>query len=363
MVSVLRNLQAEWNALVPEAQARGIRRVRLLNAPLESIEYRRTRLEWLRAQLGTTIMTPGSAIPQSLGDIDQFTFGVEAEVMMPVGMTASRLAQLITQAGVECNEEGYGHATRPHWKIVTDGSLGDYTRGREVVSPKLQGPNGFAAMRKVFDTMKANGCKISKKCGLHVHVGVRGESVQFFKNLVVLYSSAQVAIDSFMAPSRRGPEGGNGFCRNIRLNRINLTQATTLEQVAQAIGQTYTRDSYRATSRYCKLNLQPYWMHGTVEFRQHQGTVESDKAENWVRLCLRMCLTSRGTEKTARTVEELMLAVEATEGEREFFHDRVRRFNPGAAAPVAAAARQAAAARSEVFTQYGEFAQTPPARR
>ena len=35
------------------------------------------------------------------------------------------------------------------------------------------------------------------------------------------------------------------------------------------------------------------YQHGTVEFRQHQGTVEHDKAENWVKLVLRMVLTAR----------------------------------------------------------------------
>jgi hypothetical protein len=41
-------------------------------------------------------------------------------------------------------------------------------------------------------------------------------------------------------------------------------------------------------ARYHKLNLTAYRRHRTVEFRQHSGTLEANKAINWVLLCLRM---------------------------------------------------------------------------
>jgi hypothetical protein len=37
--------------------------------------------------------------------------------------------------------------------------------------------------------------------------------------------------------------------------------------------------------RYQKLNLESLERHGTIEFRQHSGTVDAEKAVNWVRLC------------------------------------------------------------------------------
>jgi hypothetical protein len=35
-------------------------------------------------------------------------------------------------------------------------------------------------------------------------------------------------------------------------------------------------------SRYMKLNCQSYEIHGTVEFRQHQGTTDGEKIVAWV---------------------------------------------------------------------------------
>lgn len=41
-------------------------------------------------------------------------------------------------------------------------------------------------------------------------------------------------------------------------------------------------------SRYFKLNSQSYWRHGTVEFRQHSGTIEFEKIKNWLFFCARL---------------------------------------------------------------------------
>jgi hypothetical protein len=321
MASVLRQLQAEWNALVPAAQARGIRRVKLLGqgdilrAPLETIAYRRAKLEWLRSLLG------GS----SLAGLDGLQFGVEIEVILPRGMSRHAAAAKITAAGVECHEELYGHSTPAgKWKVVTDGSLG-YDQGAEFVSPPLRGEEGFRQMRIVCDALTAMNARITSKCGFHVHVDVGTEPVDFFKNLVRLYASAETTIDKFMPASRRGSV--NPFCQPTRINDAALTTATNIQQVATAIGQDNTRQHARSARRYRKLNLQCFFVYGTVEFRQHGGTCDAQKAANWVRLCLRMVLTARAGEKTVTTVDELLETVGADEAEKAYFSSRVNYFN------------------------------------
>ena len=317
MTSVLRNLQAEWNTMVPAAQARGIRRVRLLNAPLETIAYRRAKVEWLRAQLGTTAAFDGR------------TFGVEIECLMPQGYLGesgrTRIAQAIAAAGISCRSEHYNHTTGDAWKVTTDGSLG-YDRGMEIVSPVLRGEDGFRQLRKVCDVLTSLRCRISRHCGFHVHVGVGTDGLVFFKNLIKLYSSAERAIDQLVAPSRRASV--NTFCQSLtyRVRRDRLDAATNLEEVAWSIGQTPGREAVRDHTRYCKLNLKSFWQHSTVEFRQHQGTVEASKAENWVRLCLRMVMTAAAGEKTVTSVEDLLSAVDATETEKNYFNGRVAYF-------------------------------------
>jgi len=153
--------------------------------------------------------------------------------------------------------------------------------------------------------------------------------VAFFKNLVALYNVAEPVVDSFLAPSRRGPFGGNGFCRSTSVNRAAMEAATTVEQVAAASGQDNTPYHARSSRRYRKLNLQSFWQHGTVEFRQHQGTVDADKACNWVRFCLRMALAARKgvTLTMGHTLETLLSTLDANETETRFFLGRAAYFN------------------------------------
>lgn len=310
MVSVLRTLQAEWNTLVPQARVRGIPRVRLLNAPLETIAYRKAKLEWLKAQLGST------------ASFDTLTFGVEIECILPRGVQYAQVQDALRAAGVEATAEMYNHALRSHWKIVSDGSL--HARngyGCEVVSPPLRGEDGFAQLVKVCQVLVALRAKVNRSCGFHVHVGAASQHVPFFRNLVKLYASSQAAIDTFLSPSRRGYQ--NGYCRPVEYNEAALDRATTVTEVARASGQTA---GGRDGSRYRKLNLQSFWQHGTVEFRHHQGTVEGAKAANWVRLVLRMCLAAMAGEKKPTTLDELFAAVEVGEAERTYFNSRVEHF-------------------------------------
>lgn len=325
MTSVLRTLQAEWNAMVPQAQARGIRRVRPLSTELlETIAYRRAKVEWLRAQLH--VVTDEG--------LDSLTFGVELEFLMPAHLYRdggrAEIARMIEAAGVPCRSESYNHSVRTFWKVVRDGSL-DENRGAEVVSPILKGEQGFAQLRKVCDVLTAAGCRISKKCGLHVHVGSSTEQLDFFKNLIKLYASAEDSLDSMVAPSRRGSE--NTFCKSLKykVNYDRLEAARTIDDVTRAIGQTPGSDYTRSSGRYCKLNLQAFYQVGTVEFRQHQGTVEANKAENWVRLCLRMCLTARKGQTRVNGLHDFLTVVAATESEKQYFNNRVQFFQRRAA--------------------------------
>lgn len=318
--------------MVPLAQARGIRRVRILGggdvnrAPLETIAYRRVKVEWLRSLLGATAFTPVAPDrAPSLAGIDTLTFGVELEVVMPMGWDRERVALEINSAGVMCVAEMYGHSTPRNWKVITDNSLG-YARGAEVVSPPIRGEEGFRQLRVVCETLTRIGCKITSKCGFHVHVGCRDAQADFFKNLIVLYSTAERAIDQFMPDSRKG--SSNNFCKPVVLHsRSRLREARTVGEIASTIGQ--RSDRGRHSSRYCKLNLEAYFAYGTVEFRHHGGTVDATKAQNWVRLCLRMVLTAKAGEREVSTVEELLSAVDATEAERIYFRSRVAYFNRG----------------------------------
>jgi hypothetical protein len=284
----------------------------MLNGPLETIQYRRDKLNWLKSLL------------TSSADLSAMSFGVEIECLLPVGVDRYSVVEKLAAVGVIAAVEGYNHTTGGNWKIVTDGSLGDYTRGMELVSPVLYGDPGLDQCVKAANVLKSLGCKLTKKCGFHVHVGARDEGVNFFRCLAKLYASAESTIDTFMAPSRRGRN--NTFAQPVQFAMRSIDAATNVVQIAEAMGQ--SRHMLRGPQRYKKLNFMSFWQHGTVEFRQHQGTIEADKIRNWVRFCLLMCAAAKaGKTFAGGNLDYLMATIEASEGERSYFRSRVDHFN------------------------------------
>lgn len=253
------------------------------------------------------------------------TFGVEIECYLPEGATQHQAAAAVThRINAPCVVEGYNHQVRNHWKVVTDGSLGDVSRGIEFVSPILCGEAGLDQVEKVCKALTDFGCTVSRKCGLHVHVGVGAAPLGFFKNLVKLYSAFEPAIDSLMPASRRA--SANMFCRSMTAaSSRTIDAATSFDGVLHAVSGTI-----HGERRYFKLNLAAYARHRTVEFRQHSGTLDGNKARKWTVLCLRMVaaakrsdlgLSSTGTVRNAarpgskaHRVGEMMLRAEGVTG-------------------------------------------------
>lgn len=223
------------------------------------------------------------------------TFGVEIECYLPEGGSQQQVAAAVRHrlgALGGCAVESYNHNVSSHWKVVTDGSLNDYARGIELVSPVLVGEPGLKQIEVVCKALLDFGCTISTRCGLHVHVGVGSAAVDFFKNLVKLYSAYEPIIDTMMPPSRRA--NNNAYCRSmVSVSPTALNQAHDFSGVLGAATASNAR--HGNAPRYFKLNLAAYNKYRTVEFRQHSGTLDSAKARNWTVLCLRMVDAAKGT--------------------------------------------------------------------
>lgn len=321
----VRDIQTEWNRLVPRARAEGIR-VRMWNSPAWTVEYGMNRLNWLRARLGdTTVLTPVADQPVELDeDLASFTFGVEIECIMPDLMTRTTLATAIrTGAGVDAiagTRTTRTDGTFSHWAVVLDGSLSG--NACEVRSPILQGIEGFTKLREVCKVLTAKGCKVDTRCGLHVHVGARGRELGFFKRLACIYKNYEDVIDTFMAASRRG--SANPYCGPQPYSYEAVDRVRTLNGLQRIVARTLSH-------RRFKLNFASYfYRHGTVEFRHHQGTVDWEKVENWTKFCLRMCslaaAQSRYERDTSPDLDKLLGTLQASAQEQEYFRRRQQHF-------------------------------------
>jgi hypothetical protein len=238
------------------------------------------------------------------------TYGVEMEV---TEIDHETVTAALRAAGIETSDEysHYNHETPRSWKVMSDSSIRG--QGCEIVSPILRGEAGMATLETVCNALVAAGAKINKSCGLHVHIGTDDLNVEAVRNIVKSYQNNYALISSFMAPSRVN----NSYCKPYDSYDIaNFENCTTIEQLSE-----------RSDSRYHTVNLEAYTRHGTVEFRQHQGSVEFAKISNWVRFVLALAETAKTESMSAKSnVEELVRSLGLNETSINYFTSRANHF-------------------------------------
>jgi hypothetical protein len=209
-------------------------------------------------------------------------FGVEIECNVPEGCSYSDVHRAIVDAGVPCmDEDGYGGDYDEYgepmgtavdaWCVKGDGSLG--YQGVEVCSPPIRGSEGLEQVRRVCRALTGLGCSVDTRCGLHVHHDVRGArtTIGAVKRFVRTWYENQPLIDGLVSRSRRSSNDAY-YCRGLTPRDMRRIEGIdSLEELG-------------GVDRYRTVNVTSYPVHGTIEVRQHQGTLDSEKITSWVKL-------------------------------------------------------------------------------
>lgn len=240
-------------------------------------------------------------------DFSKLTFGVEIEAY---GFTRQSLINAAAANALTVRSESYNHEDNErYFKIVSDGSLTG-ENSQEVVSPILNGENGLNSLRTLCTALATVGAQVNRSCGLHVHIGAAAMTDAHYIRIVRNYQAIEKAIDTFMPTSRRA--SNNGFC--LSLQGFDFSRCTTKRDVYDMMH-----------SRYYKINSHAYYRHQTIEFRQHSGTTDFTKIENWVRFLAKLVDYSfKHTCPVCHTIEEIPFL---TDTEKQFFISRRNTLN------------------------------------
>ena len=223
------------------------------------------------------------------------TLGIELEIIPTAGNEvgfSARIKRALEASGYTAIENSHFGRTYSSWQVKPDSTVkvtrnGTTYYGTEVVSPVLTaGPDAWRKIRNVCAILEENGATANINCGMHVHVGVQNRTLAEFKNIVRAYGTYSEQIDSVLPKSRR--REGSKSCwaqplwtscsRTRMLQRID--NAETMAGLCSAVTQ------HIRGYRYGALNLEPYSRLGTIEFRQHSGTVDANKAASWAQWCV-----------------------------------------------------------------------------
>ena len=241
-----------------------------------------------------------------------FTFGVEIECVMP----RERFETVAGATGVPYQFESYNHRdNREYFKFTTDASI-DTTRGREgspieCVSPILDGNrSGFDRLQACCEALNAAGAYVNRSTGLHVHIGAGQLTGEQYVNVFKNYKALQSVISSFLAPSRRDAY----YCRPI--SNHNFDHCHSVNDVLSEMDY----------DRYHSVNPKSFGAHGTIEFRQHQGTTNFKKIKMWVTFVSKLVAYSMNNiiESEVTSIDEIPF-LNATE--KAYFNRRKSEVN------------------------------------
>lgn len=261
-------------------------------------------------------------------------FGIEAEFF---GCYAEDAVEALRRVGLEAEDDGYHHQTRNYWRVTTDSSVAG--EGLELVSPPLPfNMESRETVDKALAAVRRSGGIVNRTCGLHVHHNAARYTIQELFSLAQTYALFQPVINSLVPASRRN---GYSYCKPVEWNAVEEIERQALRRrpayTEMGVGHDLEHHLKRGINgdRFVALNFQSLDIHNTVEFRQHNGTLNTDKVWNWLELTrlmmraakrknARFLLALHGNSFDALELEDLFTYVNAPNRLKEYYRARVK---------------------------------------
>lgn len=234
------------------------------------------------SSVSTAIKRGKERAVMNMGRISYRRFGVEVEF---TGTSRREVEQKLRELdpSFPVEVQGYNHRVQSVWKLITDASVSAGTEGAglEAVSPILSGPEGYAQLATLLKAIKLAGGTVDKSCGVHVHHDANDMSPLAVANMVTFYAKNQRMMDLMVSKSRRSTEY-NRYCRPL-----GNTETAEVESAVKGATPEELREAYGPLNRFDRfrtINVTSYPKYGTLEIRQHQGTLNAKKISAWVKV-------------------------------------------------------------------------------
>lgn len=298
-----------------------------------------------------------------------YQIGLELEVKLKDGVSLDDVIRVIRQNGISLRDERHTHVgtieygTRG-WKVVYDGTHSHDGRDiYEFVSNPIVGAPNIEDMVNELVPILQKYCDVDRDCGFHIHFDILGKyhfrrrvdtstpdgkyrairnkpCRKFIGELMRNMHYFQPVFDAVVAPSRRA----NNFCKPIP-NVANLGNKNEIEEFAHNKNGWFQEDPtqilpntdrYGNNRRYHCINLECLKSYGTVEYRQHQGTLNISKILNWMRLTERFTTRAWDRKKAKLDCENFNINIDGLmdflgfgrcdRSVREYYRKRARAF-------------------------------------
>lgn len=222
-------------------------------------------------QRRATMIANATQVLRTLTMKRSLKFGIELEICV---RSVAQLRAELEQAGIPVVTPNSTHEVVRGWKIVRDSSIRTTKMGVELVSPPS---TDFEQLKIVCEVLKKVGATVNNSCGFHVHHDINDLLRKQIIRIYNFYKKYQKLINRGLKVSREN----NPYCRDLDtiIDRVNACE--TKSELLDNIAGRNVR-GYYANCRYYVLNLRSFLHYGTIEFRQHHGSVKFEEISNWI---------------------------------------------------------------------------------
>lgn len=190
-------------------------------------------------------------------------FGIEIEFKSK--LNEAEIQATLEYYGIEVVYNENPRAKHACWFLTLDGSVDD---GFELVSPPLEmDDDSYSQIETACSALQSIGAYIDEQCGLHVHHDAHDLDEKQIINVFVQY--AQDDLSAHLPSDRINSEFAPALTTYHSIETIKACQ--DLDDLNTLFPH-----------RYSAVNLQSFYRHETIEFRQHGGTLDSAIIIDWV---------------------------------------------------------------------------------
>ena len=197
------------------------------------------------------------------------------------------------------------------WHEAYDGSIEG--NGREMISSPANGNILWTRIKQLENWATKHNVYVNRSCGMHVHFDATDTRWEDLRAIALVALKVEQHLFDMLPPSRQN----SNWCKRISMSIKSLINCTTSAEFVELWYEDsgISREKYN-DSRYHGLNLHARFYLGTIEFRYHSGTLNSEKIINWVKICNSIVETGMKLSRDANWVEGQRFYTEIQDVER-----------------------------------------------
>ena len=194
------------------------------------------------------------------------------------------------------------------WKVVADASLSNVAKQyqAEIVSPILNYDDLPTLQNIVRQVRTDTRARISKQCGIHVHIDAAKFSPKALGNLIKIVNKQEDLIVEALGVNHDRLVKYSKKLKTELVNDIVRRKPRSIEHLNRLwYGYRNHHPSHYDSTRYHGLNLHNVWYRGTVEFRYFEGTLHAGKIKTYIQFCLALsakAINAKGASAKKRSL-------------------------------------------------------------